>query len=211
MNERIAGYHFDVQFGPMWPALNPVVAERAREVGVDVAPAGYALQPRALMLRVAGTHWTGLRSGEVKLEVLEYRSDLGGFLVSDPCVTSKELLASFGVAEERKGWTSNKLDKAVALWIRDGSLILPAFQDAQERVLAQLDVWRALDAMAHLASGEPSFGATLGPSGKGMSYASQTWAPDHAVVATTSGAKVSAMFQSKMASTAASVTLMERV
>jgi hypothetical protein len=71
-------------------------------------------------------------------------------------------------------------------------------------------MWRALDAMALLAAGEPSFGAPLGQVARGTSYAPQSWAPDFAAVADAKGAKVSASFTSSTLSVAAIVTLIQR-
>jgi hypothetical protein len=187
MVDRIVGYHFELQFGPMLPALAPLVMERAHAVGIAASPPGYELRPRASMIRVAGTYWSGLRTGEVHFSALEYRSALDGYLLQEVCLTSKQLLCSFGVQEEQKGWTSTKLHKAVGLWLRNGSLVLHAWKDDRcsvpEQVLAEFEMWQALDAMAGLASGDPSFAAAL---------QAPTWARDLATTARTEHAKVQA-------------------
>ena len=95
------------------------------------------------------------------------------------------MLPSFGVQEELKGWTSSRLNKAVGLWLRDGSLVLHAWQDhrcsVEQQVLADL-----------------------------KSYQPQTWARDFATKATAEHAKVSASFSSDRMLVAGAVTLMER-
>jgi len=208
MVDRIAGYHFEMSFGPMFQALSLVVIERARAVGIAVSHLGYELRPRASMLRIAGTYWAGLRTGEVHCQVVEHRSDLDGGVLQELCVTSKEVLSPFGVQEEMKGWTSSKLSKAVGLWLRNGSLVLHAWQDercsVEQHVLADFDMWQALDAMARFASGEPSFGSALPePVRIGKAYQPQTWARDFTT-------KVSAGFNCDRMLVSGAVTLMER-
>ena len=53
MLDRIAGYHFEVQFATMLKAVLPAVLERARAVGIAASPPGHELRPRAPMIRVA--------------------------------------------------------------------------------------------------------------------------------------------------------------
>ncbi len=206
MANRIVGYHFEMQFGPMWRAVAPLVIARAREVGVTVSQLGEELHPRAMMLRVAGTHWADLRTGEVHFQVVEQRSDLDGGVLQELCVTSKKMLSPFGLLEEMKGWTSSKLEKAVGLWIRDGSLVLHAWQDDRrslpEQVLVEFDMWKALDAMARYASGEPSFGPTP--------YQAPSWASAFAMTARTEGAMAHAGFNNEKFLVAGAVTLMQR-
>jgi len=189
----IAGYHFDVQFGPNLPAVLPLLRERARAVGISVAD-DYDLRSRAMMLRVAGTHWADLTSGEVQFHVYEFRGDLDAFVVRDLCLTSKKLLASFGVAKEPKGWIATRLNKAVGLWIRDGSLLLHTWQDANEQMIVAFDMWSVLDDMARLAAGA----------------ATPLSVPDFETRTTPEPAKVSASFVNKAFSVAAAVTLMQR-
>jgi len=219
MVDRIAGYHFEMQFGPTWQVLAGHVMERARAAGIAVSHLGHELHPRAMMMRVAGTHWAGLRTGEVHFQIAEYRSELDGYLLQEMCVTSKPWLSCFGVQEWEglKGWTSNRLNKAVGLWLRNGSLVLHAFQDdrcsLEQQVLADFDMWQALDAMARLASGEPTFGsplAALGSAGKSTPYPEQAWAKDFATKVTAEPAKVTASFSSPRLSAVGVVTLMER-
>ncbi|HEY1957034.1 MAG TPA: hypothetical protein VGH28_15550 [Polyangiaceae bacterium] len=217
MNDRIAGYHFDLQLGPMMKAVLPLLRERARAVGIVVPDedAYEKLRPRALMLRLTGTCWSGFRSGEVAFHVLEFRDELDAYVLRDPLfVTSKKLLASFGVHEEMKGWISYRQEKAAGLWIRDGSLIFHAWQDerrpASEQVIAEFDMWRALDAMARLASGEQTFGSPLGPVGPRTKYPTQMWARDFETTVTAEPANVSASFTSPTLMVAGVVTLIER-
>ncbi len=103
MVDRIAGYHFDVAFGVMFQALAPFVVERAGVAGIKLSDPGYELRPRASMLRVVGTRWTGLRTGDLHFQVLEMRMDLDGWLIQAPSATSRQDPYPFGVREEPKG------------------------------------------------------------------------------------------------------------
>ena len=215
MVDRMAGYHFEMSFGPMVQALSPLVIERARAAGIAVSPPGYELRPRASMIRIAGTYWAGLRTGEVHFQIVEHRSDLDGGVLQELCVTSREVLSPFGVQEEQKGWTSTRLSKAVGLWLRNGSLVFHAWQDdrcsMEQQVLVDFDVWQALDAMARFASGEPSFGSALpDPVRVGKAYPAPTWARDFATKVNAEGAKVNASFSCDRMLVAGAVTLMER-
>jgi hypothetical protein len=222
MTDRIAGYHFDMQFGAVWTALAPNVVERAGAAGIAVSGAGHELQPRAWMLRACGTRWAGLRAGDIHFQIIEYRDNLDGWLIQEPCVTSKQELHPFGVRIEHKGWTSTKLSKAVGLWLRGGSLLLRTFQNEQclldETVLADFDMWQALDALARFAAGEPSFGspspqAAEVAAGRPLPYAAPTWAQDFEVTAraeSAGAAKAHASFNNPRYVVGGSVTLMER-
>ena len=97
MIEGIAGYHFDIQFGPMVFSVAPIVAERARAVGI-AASGRDTFDRRATMIRVAGTHWAGLRTGEIHGQILEQRNPLDGYLVQEPCLTSKQVMSCFGLS-----------------------------------------------------------------------------------------------------------------
>ena len=95
-------------------------------------------------------------------------------------------------------------------------MMFHAFQDerhaAAEQVIAEFDMWQALDAMARFAHGEASFGAALEPpaaSGKPASYAPPGWARDFTVsVRADPPAQVQASFTNEAMLVAAAVTLM---
>ena len=208
------GYHFDVQFGPNLPELATVLGDRARVAGVAVSTPAYDLRPRAAMLRFSGTLWSGMAAGEVRFQTFEYRFALDAFVVQDPCITSKHVVASFGLHEEQKRLPSP--NKAVGLWIRNGSLIFREWHDKErslpEQVLAELDMWQAFDAMARFAAGETSFGLPLetAPPGKLARYPSPSWAMAFGTGLRTEGAEVTAKLDHPLLQVVAVVTPMNR-
>jgi hypothetical protein len=217
MVDRIAGYHFDMAFGVTFQALAPFLVERAGVAGIKVSGPGYELQPRTSMLRVVGTRWAGLRTGDLQFQVLEMRMDLDGWLIQEPNATSRQDPYPFGVREEPKGWISPHLNKAVGLWLRGGSLVLCAFQGDKcsfdDAVLVEFDMWQALDALVELAKGEPSFGAPLPEPvrpARGAAYAAPAWAKDFTMTARTETGKATASFNNPRYIIAGGVTLMER-
>jgi len=214
MVDRIAGYHFEMQFGVMFTALESLVVERAGVARIKAS--GYELRPRASMLRAIGTC---LHTGDLHFQVLEHRMDLDAWLIQEPRATSRQGLFSFGVSHEPEHWILPHVNKAVGLWLRNGALVFRAFQSERcsfdEAVLADFDMWQALDALVGLASGEPSFGAPLPQAaqvqaGRALPYAAPTWARDFEVTARGEPGKAYASFNSPRYFVGGSVTFMER-
>ncbi len=82
LDDRLTGYHFVLNFVPNWPELAEKAAARARAIGVEIPESGEQMQPRFQALTFSGTGWTGLRAGELRYDVLGYRQDLGGSVVT---------------------------------------------------------------------------------------------------------------------------------
>ncbi len=105
-NDQIAGYHFVLNFAPLWPELAEKAVARARAVGMEVSESGIEIQPRFQGLAFSGTKREDLCAGELRYDVFGYLKDLGGSVVTAIGVTSKHPTYTFGlsptISESRK-------------------------------------------------------------------------------------------------------------
>jgi len=169
---------------PKWPALAPLLVQRARAVGLDVPDDGAGLEPRANSLAFVGTRWSRFRHGGLRFDVLEERRDLRGEILSAAGSTGEHPTYSLGLAtpgalKGPRSHTELSLEMAVGLWIRDGSLTLRPWEDASlgEEVLAEFDVWRALEALSRVALGEPGLGRPSSGTAMVTKHTPPLWAP----------------------------------
>lgn len=178
------GYHFHVRFVPKWAAIAPLLVLRARAVGLAIPDDGAGLEPRANSLAFVGTRWTRFRHGGLRFDVLEERRDLRGEILSAAGSTGEHPTHSLGLAAPAalKGagsYTELALEMAVGLWIRGGSLTLRPWEDAGlgEEVLAEFDVWRAVEALSRVALGEPALGRPSSGTALVTKHSPPLWAP----------------------------------
>lgn len=178
------GYHFHVRFVPKWPVLAPLLVQRARAVGLTVPDDAIGLEPRANSLALVGTRWSRFRHGGLRFDVLEERRDLRGEILAAAGSTGEHPTYAFGIAtpdalKADRAYSELALEMAVGLWIREGSLTLRPWEDAGlgEEVLAEFDVWRAVDALSRVAMGEPALGRPSSGTALVTKHASPLWAP----------------------------------
>ncbi len=178
------GYHFHVRFVPKWPSVSPALVRRARAVGLTVPEDGAGLEPRATSLAIVGTRWTRFRHGGLRFDVLEERRDLRGEVISAAGNAGEHPTYTFGVAAPEglrgeKAHSELALEMAVGLWLRDGSLTLRPWEDEGlgEEVLAEFQVWTAVEALSRVAMGEPALGRPSSGTPLVTKHASPLWAP----------------------------------
>jgi hypothetical protein len=195
------GYHFHVRFFPKWPALVPIVVRRARAVGIAVPDDGAGLEPRATSLAFVGTRWTRFRHGGLRFDVLEERRDLKGEIVSSAGNAGEHPTYAFGLANPgvlRGPHSQNELalEMAVGLWLHGGSLTLRPREDSGlgEEVIAEFQVWTALEALARVALGEPALGRPSSGTSMVTKHASPLWAPSFETTVAHREAEVRARF-----------------
>jgi hypothetical protein len=180
------GYHFHVRFVPKWPAVAPLLVQRARALGLATGDDGAGLEPRAMSLALVGTRWTRFKRGGLRFDVLEERRDLRGEVISAAGNAGEHPTYPFGLAAPEKllrgqrTHTELALEMAVGLWLYDGSLTLRASEDAgagEEQVLAEFQVWTALEALARVALGEPALGRPSSGTSMVTKHSAPLWAP----------------------------------
>jgi hypothetical protein len=178
------GYHFQVRFFPKWVALAPILVRRARAVGLAVPDDGTGLEPRATSLAFVGTRWTRFKHGGLRFDVLEERRDLKGEIISATGNAGEHPTYAFGLAkpEGLRGPQSHNelaLEMAVGLWLHAGSLTLRPREDSglTEEVIAEFQVWTALEALSRVALGEPALGRPSSGTALVTKHASPIWAP----------------------------------
>jgi hypothetical protein len=178
------GYHFHVRFFPKWGAIAPLLVQRARAVGLTVPDDGRGLEPRAKSLAFVGTRWSRFKHGGLRFDVLEERRDLKGEIVSSAGNAGEHPTYAFGLANSdalRGPLAQNelKLEMAVGLWLHAGSLTLRPREDSGlgEEVIAEFQVWTALEALARVALGEPALGRPSSGTALMTKHASPLWAP----------------------------------
>ncbi|MGH7294158.1 MAG: hypothetical protein ACRELB_04465 [Polyangiaceae bacterium] len=178
------GYHFHIRFFPKWGALAPIVVQRARGVGLTVPDDGKGLEPRATSLAFSGTRWTRFKHGGLRFDVLEERRDLQGEIVSAAGQSGEHPTYAFGLATPgalRGPHAQNELalEMAVGLWLHGGSLTLRPREDTglAEEILAEFQVWTALDALSRVALGEQALGRPSSGTALVTKHAPPIWAP----------------------------------
>lgn len=177
------GYHFHVRFFPKWANVAPAVVRRARAVGLTVADDGAGLEPRATSLAFVGTRWTRFKHGGLRFDVLEERRDLRCEVVSAAGSSGEHPTYPFGLASPAAflGPSQNELtlEMAVGLWLHGGSLTLRPREDAglAEEVLAEFQLWTALEALSRVALGEPALGRPSSGTSLVTRHSSPLWAP----------------------------------
>ncbi|HEY3818933.1 MAG TPA: hypothetical protein VGL81_17305 [Polyangiaceae bacterium] len=178
------GYHFHIRFFPKWPTLAPLVVRRARAIGLTVADDGAGLEPRATSLAFVGTRWTRFKHGGLRFDVLEERRDLKGEVISAAGNAGEHPTYAFGLATPSavRGPQSHNelaLEMAVGLWLHGGSLTLRPRDDAGlgEEVIAEFQVWTALEALSRVALGEPALGRPSSGTALVTKHTSPLWAP----------------------------------
>jgi hypothetical protein len=195
------GYHFHVRFFPKWTALAPIVVRRARAVGIVVPDDGAGLEPRATSLAFVGTRWTRFKHGGLRFDVLEERRDLKGEIVSSAGNAGEHPTYAFGLANPaslRGPHSQNELalEMAVGLWLHAGSLTLRPREDSGvgEEVIAEFQVWTALEALARVTLGEPALGRPSSGTAMVTKHASPLWAPSFETTVAHREAEVRARF-----------------
>jgi hypothetical protein len=178
------GYHFHVRFVPKWHTVVPTVVRRARALGITVPDDGAGLEMRAMSLAFVGTRWTRFKRGGLRFDVLEERRDLRGELISAAGNAGEHPTYAFGLASPaalhgQHTHSDLALEMAVGLWLRDGSLTLRPREDAGlgEEVLAEFQVWTALEALSRVALGEPALGRPSSGTPLVTKHTSPLWAP----------------------------------
>jgi hypothetical protein len=178
------GYHFHVRFVPKWQSVAPALVRRARAVGLAVPDDGTGLEARANSLAFVGTRWTRFKRGGLRFDVLEERRDLQCEVISTAGNAGEHPTYAFGLAAPGKlpgqqAHSELALEMAVGLWLREGSLTLRPWEDAGlgEEVLAQFQVWTALEALSRVALGEPALGRPSSGTPLVTKHASPLWAP----------------------------------
>ncbi|HEY8089263.1 MAG TPA: hypothetical protein VIF09_15495 [Polyangiaceae bacterium] len=197
------GYHFHIRFFPKWAAVAPNVVQRARSFGLTVADDGAGLEPRATSLAFSGTRWSRFKHGGLRFDVLEERRDLQGEIVSAAGNAGEHPSYTFGLAGPAAlrgphAHSELALEQAVALWLHGGSLTFRAREDSgmNEEILAEFQVWTALEALARVALGEPALGRPLSGSAMVAKHASPIWAPGFETTIAHREAEVRARFSS---------------
>jgi hypothetical protein len=178
------GYHFHVRFLPKWPAVAPLLVQRARTLGLTTNDAGAGLEPRAVSLALVGTRWTRFKRGGLRFDVLEERRDLHGAVISAAGNAGEHPTYPFGLAAPEKlrsqhTHTELSLEMAVGLWLYDGSLTLRPWENAGlgEQVIAEFQVWTALEALSRVALGEPALGRPSSGTSMVTKHTAPLWAP----------------------------------
>jgi hypothetical protein len=195
------GYHFHIRFFPKWPMVAPAVVRRARRVGLTVPDDGAGLEPRATSLALVGTRWTRFKHGGLRFDVLEERRDLRCEVVSAAGNAGEHPTYTFGLASPtaaRGPGSHNELalEMAVGLWLRGGSLTLRPREDAGlgEEILAEFQVWTALDALSRVALGLPALGRPSSGTPLVTRHSSPVWAPGFETTLAQREAEVRARF-----------------
>jgi hypothetical protein len=195
------GYHFHVRFIPKWQGVAPAVVRRARAIGLTVPENGGGLEPRAMSLAFVGTRWTRFRHGGLRFDVLEERRDLRGEVVAAAGNAGEHPTYSLGLAapEALRGHTDNEfaLEVAVGLWVREGSLTLRPWEALGEEVIAEFQVWTALEALSRVALGEPAMGRPSSGNPVVARHTSPLWAPGFQTTIAHREAEVRARFASE--------------
>ena len=211
---NLHGYHFHVRFVPKWPALAPLLVQRARAVGLTVTDDGAGLEPRANSLAFVGTRWSRFRHGGLRFDVLEERRDLRGEILSAAGSMGEHPTYALGIATPAalkgpRSYTELALEMAVGLWIRGGSLTLRPWEDSGlgEEVLAEFDVWRAVEALSRVALGEPALGRPSSGTALVTKHASPLWAPGFDTSVAHREAEVRARFSGERMNVMAEVDL----
>jgi hypothetical protein len=178
---NLHGYHFHVRFLPKWKEVAAIVVRRARAVGLEVPDDGSGFEPRATSLIFVGTRWTRFRNGGLRFDVLEERRELRGEIVSAAGNAGEHPTYAFGLAipgAPPSGRSQGELSREMAagLWLREGSLTLRPWEGLGEEVIAEFQLWTALEALSREAQGEhvmgrPSAGTAL------VSKHATSWAP----------------------------------
>ena len=195
------GYHFHIRFFPKWPNVVPTVVRRARAVGLTVPDDGVGLEPRATSLAFVGTRWTRFKHGGLLFDVLEERRDLKGEIISAAGNAGEHPTYTFGLATPAAGRGSQShnelaMEMSVGLWLRGGSLTLRPREDAGlgEEVIADFQVWTALEALARVALGEPALGRPSSGTPLVAKHSSPVWAPTFETTVALREAEVRARF-----------------
>ncbi|HEY1695727.1 MAG TPA: hypothetical protein VGG39_26345 [Polyangiaceae bacterium] len=178
------GYHFHVRFFPKWATVASLLVKRARAVGLTVPDDGVGLEPRATSLVFSGTRWTRFKHGGLRFDVLEERRDLQGEIVCAAGNAGEHPTYAFGLANPgalRGPIAQNELalEMAVGLWLHGGSLTLRPREESNlgEEVIAEFQVWTALEALARVALGEPALGRPSSGTALVTKHTSPLWAP----------------------------------
>ena len=183
MTGTVHGYHFNVRFIPKWHALAGVVVERARAIGLEVTDDGGDLEPRAASLAFVGPRWSRFAHGGLRFDVLEERRALHADVVASAGNSGEHPLYCFGLATPRApgghGFSEHTLENAVALWLHQGSLTLRPWEDPVlgEELLAEFQVWTALEALSRVAAGQPVLGRPSGGTPLVTRHPPALWAP----------------------------------
>jgi hypothetical protein len=208
----VHGYHFHVRFIPRWSEVARFVVARARALGLRVSDDGHELEPRATSLAFVGTRWTRFTHGGLRFDVLEERKDLGQLVLSAGN-SGEHPTYAFGVAN-RAGlhgpFNEYMLEVATGLWLRQGSLTLRPWEDAElgEEVIAEFQVWTGLEALARVAQGEPALGRPSSGTAVVTKHAAPVWAPEFQPSIAHRDAEVRATFSSSRMTVSVQVDLM---
>jgi hypothetical protein len=161
----VRGFHFTASFMPRWTEIVPVIVQRARTLGFVVSDNGAELEPRAKGIALSGTHWLQYRSGGIRFDILEYRKDTAGAVIAAAGVVGRTAARALGL-ENARALQAQKVDTNMyalehdlGLWINQGTLMLLEAADgdtkAPAEVVANFDLWSALDDISIVARGEP--------------------------------------------------------
>jgi hypothetical protein len=177
----IHGYHFHARFLPKWKEVAPIVVRRARAVGFEAPDDGAGFEPRATSLVFVGTRWTRFRSGGLRFDVLEERRELRGEIVSSAGNAGEHPTYAFGLATAgapQSGRSQGELSREMAagLWLREGSLTFRPWEGVGEEVIAEFNLWTALEALSHEAQGDPVMGRPSAGTALVSKHAT-AWAP----------------------------------
>jgi len=177
----VHGYHFHVRFVPKWREVAPILVRRARAVGLEVPDDGAGLEPRANSLAFVGTRWAKYKYGGLRFDVLEERRELKGEIVSAAGNAGEHPTYAFGLARPgvlpRNTYNELTLEIAAGLWLREGSLTLRPWEGLAEEVIAEFQLWTALEALAKEAQGEPALGRPSAGTALVSKHVSSLWAP----------------------------------
>ena len=209
----IQGYHFHVRFVPKWREVAPIVVKRARAVRLEVPDDGVGLEPRARSLVFVGTRWARYRRGGLRFDVLEERRELKGEIVSAAGNAGEHPTYAFGLArpEALKGNPFNELtiEMAAGLWLREGSLTLRPWEGIAEEVIAEFQLWTALEALAKEAQGTPALGRPSAGTALVSKHVSSLWAPSFEASVARREAEARARFASTTMNVDVQVNLIE--